>query len=297
MVGPNTTKLKTLPWPLLAGVSLLIHGSALGVGLPLILKVGSPTSSTANIPVTLVDDGAPPVPVSSALPQTPQPSEPVPQSTLIGGQNTSDIPKVVQNSQPVASSTPEQRISSESLNSADIRSTPSPTATERDPVSETPRESPSENSSGKQTPASEGPQSDNETTDGSNGEDTGSVKISVLGDAVLPDEARGDRPDNLPVFLSASVISVPRNHTCGETVSAAQITLGIIIDPNGAVVQAFPPATSNSESVQVASCLLTAAVQANPNAIRFTPATSNNGDAVATDRVELTVEFAQVNNP
>lgn len=297
MVGLNTTKLKTLPWPLLAGVSLLIHGSALGVGLPLILNVGASTGSTVNIPVTLVDDGAPPVPVPPALPQTPQPSEPAPQSTPIGGQNTSGTPKISQNSQPVASPTPEQTTSPEPPSPTDTRNTPSPTATERDPISEIPRESPSENSSGNQAPASEGPQSDNETTDGSNGEDTGSIKVSVLGDGVLPDEARGDRPDNLPVFLSASVIPVPRNHTCGGTVSAAQITLGVIIDPDGAVVQAFPPATSNSESVQVASCLLTAAVQANPNAIRFTPATSNNGDAVATDRIELTVEFAQINNP
>ena len=109
MADPNITKLHTLPWPALAGISLLLHASAIiSVGLPWVLRVGAPADSgSVNIPVTLVDDAAAPVaalqnsPRQTAPQNLPQQTVPLseevaPQPTPMGGTNATVEPSVSQ---------------------------------------------------------------------------------------------------------------------------------------------------------------------------------------------------------
>ncbi|MEO0375705.1 MAG: hypothetical protein AAF329_13975 [Cyanobacteria bacterium P01_A01_bin.17] len=269
-----TAKLHTLPWPALAGVSLLLHASALGIGLPLMLQVDTPASRSVPIPIALVDDGA-----TAPAPQAaPIPTEPTPQPT--SGTNAAE--RALTQPSPPAEQPPTQQNSSPQQSEATPAEGPRierPTESPGDvpladtpPADQIPENQPPEN----QPPASE--VEDAETVDGA-------IAISILDVATVSPDTLGDWPETMPTLQSASNLSIPGGHGCGNQLPTGAVTVGLIIEADGSVSEAFAPDPGDTVLAQVASCLLSRA-----DGLRFTPAYSG-GAAVATDRMQLTVEF------
>ena len=275
MAAPND-KIHTLPWPALAGVSLLLHVSALGIGLPLMLQVGTPASRSVPIPIALVDDGAA---APAPIPQTaPISAELTPQPTPIGGTNAAER-ELTQTSPPTEQPAAQQNIPPEQSDGT-LAKEPSierPT-TSRDEVDAPPVEN--------QTPENQTPENQPSASEAAESETANdAIAISILGVSTVPPNTLGDWPETLPTLQSASTLRIPGGHSCGNQLPTGAVTLGLIIEDDGSVSEAFAPADGDTISAQVASCLISRA-----DGLRFTPAYSG-GAAVATDRMQLTVEF------
>ncbi len=286
MANPNLTKLPQLPWPALVGMSLLLHAGALIAGLPVILRVDAPASSSVDIPVTLVDEGDLPIATPENPPAAERLAEPERQPTPIGGQNPTVEPRA--NNQSVAQP-PQQEITAQK---PDLTETPANTETPEKPAtkpgdsSETPSEASPENPPAldNQPPAGEEVQNPtNETGDGS-------ISINIVGTPTVPPGTPGDWPDILPLLQSTSTLSIT-DHTCNDALPAGEVTVGLVIDADGAVIQVFPPPDDETLAAQVASCLLTHALRVNPATIRFTPAYTGQ-QPIPTDRLQLILRFS-----
>ncbi|MEM8614889.1 MAG: hypothetical protein AAGF93_22985 [Cyanobacteria bacterium P01_H01_bin.105] len=282
MVSPTIPKLPKLPWPALVGVSLILHAGALSLGLPLMVRVDTPPSSSIDIPVTLVGGDAElaatpenPPPLAAQIPKTSiQPPTP------IGGETATATPTV--NSQTFTQSTLQQEVAPEQSPNPEISDQPA----DGDTTRETPRATAPEN-----LPASDSPAADEEagqTSDTTAGE--GSIAISIVGVSTVPSDTPGDWPDVLPTLQNTSTLSIA-NHTCNDALPAGEVTLGLEIAADGSVVQTFVPPDQNTLPAQVASCLLNHALSVDPSALRFTPA-STGQSAIATDRMQLIIQFS-----
>ncbi|MEM9266499.1 MAG: hypothetical protein AAGA46_13320 [Cyanobacteria bacterium P01_F01_bin.13] len=303
MAGPNIAKLSTLPWVAWVSVSVLLHVGVLSYGLPRMLRVGEPASSAVNIPVTLVDEGAAPVTANNPnLPQAQPASEPVPESLPvqpipIQGNNTTVEPNLSQVPQPVQAPTP-QEISTQEIPSQEpqvstsepsepVAETPAPTAESSTPVpnrAESPADQDDRNDAAdevppvRELPVEGGAQDSAESMNGP-------VEISILGVSTVPPDTLGDWPEVLPTLESASIVHIPGGHNCGNQLPSGELTLGLIVEDDGTISEAFALPNEDIAAAQIATCLLTRA-----NGLRFTPAYSS-GQPIATDRMRLTVQF------
>lgn len=286
MANSNLTQLPQLPWPALVGASLLIHAGALIAGLPVILRVDAPASSSVDIPVTLVDEGDLPIATPEHPPDAERLAEPERQPSPIGGQNPTVEPRA--NNQPVAQP-PQQEITAQT---PDLTETSANTETFEKPAtkpgdsSETPSEAAPENPPAldNQPPAEEEAQSPtNEIGDGS-------ISINIVDAPTVPPGTPGDWPDVLPRLQSTSTLSIAA-HPCNDALPAGEVTVGLVIDADGSVIQVFPSPDEATLEAQVASCLLTHALSVNPSAIRFIPAYTGQ-QPIITDRMQLTLQFS-----
>ncbi|MBT9315121.1 hypothetical protein [Leptothoe spongobia] len=303
MASPNITKLPAVPWPTLAGASLLMHGIALSFGLPRMIQVSNPPPpASVDIPVTLVDDAAAPaapVPVTAgAVTATPSvnPSNTEPETpTSIGGQNADVKPleQQVERSQsptqkpPVSSDSdrPEQPISKpENINKPSRETIPDqqpPAANQPAIDSGVPA---SDESGGHSENASPGP-----------------TQVSVIDDVQLPKDSGGDQIDQypIPIFQMPITFDIPSNHACQGSLSRDVINLGVVVDADG-LVSSFrrlqPDIYAQDSDLTLADCLFSTAL-VDPNVLRFTPAIrlTNIGEeeAVATDRLQLRLRFSR----
>lgn len=299
MAAPTLPKLPTLPWPALVSASLLLHAGVLSVGLPKMLRVSQPDSNAVNIPVTLVDAAAEPAatpenlppPASPSLPTSPPPptEAPAPKSAPVGGQN----PRAHADTQPPVTS-PQQRETGQTNTSAPL--TPA-----RENVSEDRRDTMPENEHSPDRQTGE-TQTAAETEDGSSSQrsGTGPTEVRIIGDEYLPKESGGDQIDTYPTpsFQMPLMLSVPRNQGCQGSLPAETLTLGVAVDADGLVssLRLYQPDIYEQNSdLKLADCLLSAALQLDPSAVRFTPATrlTNIGEEepVVTDRVQLRLQF------
>lgn len=319
MASPTLPKLPTLPWPALVSASLLLHAGVLSVGLPKMLRVSQPDSTSVNIPVTLIDEDAQPAatpanPSSSTSPTSPSPpaEAPAPQSVLpsalqsapqsapqpvspapAGGQNPAVAPGARADTQPPA--TPPQRETGQADTSA-----PQPPV--RENVGEDHRATTPENEP-LQDRQTEGTQTAAETEDSPQAPPpelgTSPTEVRIIGDEYLPKESGGDQIDTYPTpsFQMPLTLSIPRSHGCQGTLPT-DTTVGVAVDADGFVSSLRlyqPDIYEQTPDAKLADCLLSAALQNAPSAVRFTPATrlTNIGEAepVATDRVQLRLGF------
>ncbi|ESA34859.1 hypothetical protein N836_15695 [Leptolyngbya sp. Heron Island J] len=283
MVNSNLTKLPQIPWPALAGVSLLLHAGALIVSLPVMLQVDVPDSSSVNIPVTLVDETVAPIAPPEQLPASVSSPEPEPP---LGGQNPTVVPQV--SNQPSTQPPPQPETTSQKPVTeppVNTETTEKP-ATEPDNSSETPNEVAPES-----PPLSENqPSVEEDVQNPTNEIGDGSISINIVGTPTVPPGTPGDWPDVLPKLQSTSTLIVA-DHACNDALPAGEVTVGLVIDANGSVLQVFPPPDQDTLAAQVASCLLTHTLSVNPNAIQFAPAYTGQ-QAIITDRMQLTLQFS-----
>lgn len=288
MANPNLTKLPQLPWPTLVGASLVLHAGAIMASLPVLLRVEPPASNSVNIPVTLVDEGDLPLatPENPSIAERPV-TEPEQQLVPLGGQNPVVPPQA--NNQPAAQPPIQQEVAPQKpdLTEAPIHTeTPEKPATKPGDSSETPNEGVPE------TPPVLDNQSpvDEEVERPTNETGEGSISITIVGTSTVPPGTPGDWPDILPRLQSTSTLSIA-DHTCNDALPAGEVTVGLVIDADGSVIQVFPPPDEATLAADVASCLLTHTLSVNPAAIQFVPAYTGQ-QPIITDRMQLTLEFS-----
>lgn len=288
MAASNVTQLHRLPWPVWVGVSVALHIGVLSIGLPHMVQINESTEdSSVNIPVTLVDEDSSPAAAPTYQAQPVPPQQPVPQSNPIGGQNTAIAPAEQAPTQPAVSPAPP---------AAKVPTQDSPKP-ENTPV--IPPETVPENRPSPQDEPSDSGETAAETGDNSQ-ENSAPTQVSIVDDIQLPKEGGGDQIDKYPtpMFQNSFTLAIPNGHGCQGTLSTNVIDLGVLIDASG-LVSSFsllqPTIYDQSPDLKMADCLLSAALQADPGAIQFSPAlrVSNIGEeeAVATDRVQLRLRF------
>ena len=283
MVDPNLTKLPQIPWPALAGVSVLLHAGALIASLPVMLQVEAPDSSSVNIPVTLVDEAAAPIAPPEQQPASVNPAD---LETSLGGQNPTVLPQSSNRLSPQPPFQPETT-SQKPVTEPPVNSEPlEKPATEPDNRSETPSEVVPERPS----PSENQPSVEEDVQNPTSEPGDGSIAINIVGTPTVPPGTPGDWPDVLPKLQSTSTLIVA-DHACNDALPAGKVTVGLVIDANGSVLQVFPPADQDTPAAQVASCLLTHTLTVNPNAIQFAPAYTGQ-QPIITDRMQLTVQFS-----
>ncbi|MEM1251487.1 MAG: hypothetical protein AAGI69_03560 [Cyanobacteria bacterium P01_H01_bin.21] len=272
----SSNKLLQLPWPVLVGVSLLLHAGALLIGLPTIVRVDTPPNNSIDIPVTLIDEGD----IPTATPANPSPTVSIPQEPAapLGGRNPVVEPRV---DNQVTQPTPQPEITAKQPQTETPVTPETPVKPVTKPGSETP-ETP-ETPPVVNRPSDEG----TETADSESGE--GALSMSIVGVSTVPPGTPGDWPDVLPTLQSSSTLNIS-NHTCNDALPAGEVTLGLVIGADGSVIQTFAPPNQDSISAQTASCLLTHALSLDPSALQFTPAYTGQ-NPIATDRMQLTVRF------
>ncbi len=293
MADSKMTKLSQLPWPVWVGASLALHVGALAVGLPTILRVDPPPSSSIDIPVTLVDEGSLPATAPQPpIPTTSVPKESVTQSNPLGGQNPTVAPQI--RPQVVKQQEAPQTITPKQPEPTLPVDTPLPEKPVTKPTNEVetpddvdiPDDFTTETPAATDEPASADEDNQNSESDVGNG----AILISIAGTPTVPKGTPGDWPDILPVLQSTSTLSVA-NHDCNAAIPAGDVTVGALIGADGSVIEVFVPSGGDSVAAPIASCLLIHVLHANPAAIRFSPAYTGD-QAVITDRVRLTLRFS-----
>lgn len=321
MAGPNITKLPTLPWPVLAGASALLHTGVLVVGLPHILPVDNPGDNSANIPITLVGDKVAPVAAPANLPQTtspPQRSAPQP-LPIDEGQNTAAEP-----TQPLA--TAPQTSPAQRSNDATAEQVEQPQPS-HDNGYETPSKTsenqlPLEGQEG-QSGIDEGTQAGEGIGDDSQ-QSNGPTEVIVLGDQPLP-QGFVDIAEPPQLVEVQNPLSIPSNHSCSQGSVSNLVTLSVVVDEQGRVfsqslyadysglpesvfieernedgevvssgIVELDPIDNESPNVIRADCLLGAALLANPRSILFKSAKRSNnigGLEDATTNWQLRLQF------
>ncbi|MBE9070550.1 hypothetical protein IQ260_28300, partial [Leptolyngbya cf. ectocarpi LEGE 11479] len=216
---------------------------------------------------------------------------PAPNSAPVGGQNPAVDPGARAYTQsPVTP--PQQRETDQSNTSA-------PPPRERENVGED-RHATIPKSESSQDRQTEGTQTAAETEDNSQDPGTGPTEVRIIGDEYLPKESGGDQIDTYPMpsFQMPLTLSIPRSHGCQGSLPTDTLTLGVAVDADGFVSSLrfyLPDIYEQNSDVKLADCLLSAALQSEPSAVRFMPATrlTNIGEEepVATDRVQLRLQF------
>lgn len=306
MANPNITKLPAIPWPTLAGASLLLHAGVLSVGLPRILPVSNPTDAV-NIPVTLVDDEV--IPVAATPPEaqpTPPSSAPQPkpaQVTPTDGQTITSPPterREVKPQAPAPSQTPQKPSPPPPQEAAQPTPPPAETETVNDqtsPGTEIPMQQPPTDNPSDTDGVAEAIDAPSDNADKSS---SGPTQVSIVDDVQLPKNSGSDQIDQYPIpsFQMPITFDIPANHTCQGTLSNDVINLGVFVDADGLVSSLRfldPDIYGQNPDLNLADCLWSTAL-IDSNALRFSPAIrlSNIGEeeAVPTDRVELRLRFS-----
>ncbi|MEM7061717.1 MAG: hypothetical protein AAF572_00930 [Cyanobacteria bacterium P01_B01_bin.77] len=274
MANPNITpKVSTLPWPVLAGTSVLLHAGMLMVGLPQILPVDNPGDSSVNIPITLVGDDRAPAAVPDNLPQaTPQMAAPTnlpqtaPQQTPasqpvpIGGQNSAN-PTEQATQPPTQQSEPQGNTGVEPIPKLESSSPPRP---------QTPDQNPSI-----QKPATD---TDSQLAETDNDDQTAGSRptLVTIRKVQIPEQLNlADDPE--PNFQLPVSLTIPSGPFCEGSIVANQ-PVDISVEIAGINGQILPLPDSVPPELEAANCLLMSAVNVDPTRVSFNPATPDTGD-------------------
>ena len=321
MANPNITKLPAIPWPALAGASLLLHAGVLSVGLPKMLPVSNPTGAD-DIPITLVDDQVLPVapvpptvqptvqPTSPAASPQPTPTTPAPPKkptpvTSTGEQDTTRRPprerREVTPQTPAPSQTPPPP-ATPPTSSAQPNPPTQPETAKAPTVTEpgVPEQQPPQDNSTEHPAEIDGGGTDTTTEDETAQSSTGPTQVKILADVQLPKNSGSDQIDQYPRpnFQMPVTFDIPANHSCQGTLSNNVINLGVFIDADG-VVYSLRHLQSDiyaqNADLNLADCLWSVAL-AN-RSLRFSPATrlNNIGEAedVPSDSIQLRLQFSE----
>ena len=297
--SPDISSLTAIPWPVLAGASLLLHVGVVRAVWPRMVQVSRPgVDSSVNIPVMLVDEdnSSDSPPVSSAV-AAPAPVSDIPTSSQTNSQ-TANSQVVTPESAEVRSQPPSQP----SPVTTTTRESAQPIPDNTDQPTDRPSEAP--DSAPVATPidpseSNPGPQATGETDDRAQS-DLGPTRLSIIDEVYLPKDSGGDQIDQYPTpgFSIPTTFDIPRDHSCQGRLTADVITLGVLVDADGWVSSLRllqPDIYAQNSDLAISDCLLSASLPA--NTLRFTPAIrqTNIGEeeAVPTDRVQLQLRFSQ----
>ncbi|NEP55516.1 MAG: hypothetical protein F6K31_00465 [Symploca sp. SIO2G7] len=268
MAIPSMTKVTTVPWPVLAGASALLHAGALMIGLPQILPVDNFGASSVTVPITLVEEGD--VQVVAAPSQVVSPTQPP--LSQPGGPSAAEKP-----AQPQTS--PAQQ-----FDASDARQT----------VTAKPEH---DNTLPSNTPDHQSPgQTQPEVTDIGEGSQrpSGPTQVTVVGDVPVLQEIGGFRSNEnkqppSPEILFPVILTIPSTHNCPQGSITSEMILDIAISDQGTPlslnqlldqydgsINEAAVLGDQSPDEKIADCLLGIALQANEGALRFQPAKELN---------------------